>query len=265
VNWTRNRNKVEKLYENGTSKIDNIVLGTFQGGITLNASLGEPFGTIRGTDFIYTNGQRTVGTNGRYLKTSTSNVTIGNSNPDWIGGINNQFRYKNFALSFLVDFRQGGDVFSLDMYYGLATGLYPETAGTNDLGNPSRSPVASGGGFIRPGVTADGKANTIRVSNSNYGAYGYSVNPDKAFVYDASFVKLRETVLTYSIPKSVIGNLHPFKGIDISLIGRNLWIIHKNLPYADPEEIISAGNLQGYQVGAYPSVKTLTFNLKLRF
>ena len=266
LNWTRNRNKVERLYESSNgSKIDNIVLGTFQGGITLNASLGEPYGTIRGTDFIYTNGQKTVGANGRYLKTPTSNVTIGNSNPDWIGGINNQFKYKNFALSFLVDFRQGGDLFSLDMYYGLATGLYPETAGLNDLGKPSRSPLADGGGFIRPGVTEDGKANTKRVSNSNYGAYGYSVNPDKAFVYDASFIKLREAVLTYSFPKSVIGSLHPFKGIDLSLIGRNLWIIHKNLPYADPEEIIGAGNLQGYQVGAYPSVRTLTLNLKLRF
>jgi len=49
------------------------------------------------------------------------------------------------------------------------------------------------------------------------------------------------------------------------LIGRNLWIIHKNLPYADPEEIISAGNVQGYQGGAYPTTRTMSFNLKLRF
>lgn len=260
VNWTRNRNKVEEL----APGIDNIVLGTFQGGISLNASLGEPYGTIRGTNFIYTNGRKTVGSNGRYLKTPTSNVTIGNSNPDWIGGINNSFRYKNLTLSFLVDVRQGGDVFTLDLYYGLATGLYPETAGLNDLGNPSRNTLANGGGFIRPGVTQDGKENTKRVPNS-YAAFGYSVNPDAAFVYDASFVKLREVVLSYSLPKSFVNNLRVFKGIDLSLIGRNLWIIHKNLPYADPEEMIGAGNLQGYQVGAYPSVRTLAFNVKLRF
>lgn len=62
-----------------------------------------------------------------------------------------------------------------------------------------------------------------------------------------------------------MAKLKLFKGIDISLIGRNLWIIHKNLPYSDPEEITSSGNLQGYQGGAYPAVRTLALNLKLRF
>ena len=62
-----------------------------------------------------------------------------------------KFTYKGLALSFLIDVRQGGDVFSTDMYYGLATGLYPETAGNNDLGNPLRNTIADGGGIIRPG------------------------------------------------------------------------------------------------------------------
>lgn len=264
INWTRNRNKVEEL----ATGIDNIVLGTFQGGVSLNATLGEPYGTIRGKDFIYeaTTGQRVISqTTGRYLQSTSSNIVIGNVNPDWVGGINNSFRFKNINFSFLIDARKGGDVFSLDMYYGLATGLYPETAGLNDLGNPSRLPIAQGGGVILPGVDANGKPNTVRAANTNYGLYGYVRQPNKAFVYDASFVKLREAVLTYSLPSGLISKLQPFKGIDLSLIGRNLWIIHKNLPYADPEEIVSAGNLQGYQVGAYPSVRTFTFNIKLRF
>ena len=147
----------------------------------------------------------------------------------------------------------------------MATGLYAETAGVNDLGNPSRLPIAEGGGIILPGVKQDGKPNDIRVSNTNFGIYGYRYNPDAKFIYDASFVKLREVVLTYGLPKETIAHLKPFKGIDFSLIGRNLWIIHKNLPYADPEETISAGNLQGYQGGAYPSVRTFAFNVKLRF
>jgi len=161
--------------------------------------------------------------------------------------------------------RQGGDVFSLDMYYGLATGLYPETAGLNDLGNPSRNTIANGGGVILPGVKADGKPNDIRVSNVNFGTYGYRYNPAAKFIYDASFIKLREVILTYAIPKETLSHVKVIKGIDLSLIGRNLWIIHKNLPYADPEETISAGNLQGYQGGAYPSVRTFAFNVKLRF
>jgi len=116
-----------------------------------------------------------------------------------------------------------------------------------------------------PGVFADGKPNNVRVSNSDYGTFGYVYNPAAAFVYDASYVKLREAVLTYTLPKNLVSRLNPFKGIDLSLIGRNLWIIHKNLPYSDPEEIISSGNLQGYQSGAYPTTRTLAFNLRLRF
>lgn len=263
VNWSRNRNKVVKLFEGS----ENIVLANFQGGVTLNATLGQPFGTIRGKNFVYdpATGLPLVSATGRYLQTVTSNEVIGDPNPDWIGGINNTFKYKNLSLSFLVDVRHGGDVFSLDMYYGLATGLYPETAGNNDLGNPSRDPLAQGGGIVVPGISVvDGKPNAVRALNG-YGAYGYLRNPAAAFVYDASYVKLREVILSYSIPRETVAKLKPFKGIDLSLIGRNLWIIHKNLPYSDPEETISAGNFQGYQSGAYPTVRTFAINAKLRF
>ena len=266
VNYTRNRNRVLELFkaENGKSA-DNLVLAGFQGGVTLNATLNEPYGTIRGSNYVYTNGQKTVGASGRYLTSPTSNEIIGDPNPDWIAGINNSFKYKDFTFSFLIDMKQGGDVFSLDLYYGLATGLYPETAGLNDLGNPSRNSIADGGGIIMPGVTADGKENDKRVSNTNYGSYGYVRNPAAGFVYDASYVKLREALISYSLPASTVEKLGGvFKGIDLSLVGRNLWIIHKNLPYADPEESISSGNLQGYQGGAYPTTRTLTLNLKIR-
>jgi len=265
VNWTRNRNKVIALYDTAS----NIQIAAFQGNVTLNATKGQPYGTIRGNDFIYTNGQRTVKSNGYYAMTSTSNSIIGNPNPDWIGSISNTFRYKGFSLTALIDARKGGDIFSLDMYYGLATGLYPETAGKNDLGNPVRNSIADGGGIIYKGVTSDGKINTKRVDISTlFGAYGYYRNPAKAFVYDAGFVKLREVALNYTLPEKVVSKLgnNVFKGIDVSVVGRNLWIIHKNLPYADPEDIISSGNAAlGYQVGSYPTARTFAFNLKLRF
>ncbi len=261
VNWTRNRNRVEELYEESK----NLQIASFQGGVSVNATLDQPYGTIQGRTWVFdANGQKVVGANGRYLMTTTTNNVIGNVNPDWVGGIYNTFKYKNLSLGFLVDVRKGGDVFSLDLYYGMATGLYPETVGLNDLGNPSRNPVSQGGGVIMPGVTEDGKINTIRVEN-DYGTYGYAYNPQAAFVYDASFVKLREANITYSLPQSVVSKLAPFKGIDIQLIGRNLWIIHKNLPYSDPEENLTAGNAQGYQSGAYPTTRTIGANIKLRF
>jgi TonB-linked SusC/RagA family outer membrane protein len=263
LNWTRNRNEVVELPEG----IDNLQLGAYQGGVSINASLGEPYGTIRGEDFVYLNGKKVVGSNGRYLRSATSNEIIGNINPDWTGGINNKLTYKNIGLSFLIDIKRGGDLFNLDMYYGLATGILPETAGTNDLGNPSRNPLGEGGGFIYPNtVKEDGTPNDIRVTNAEFGYYGYRRVPAAGFVYDASYVKLREIALTYSLPSGLISKLAPLKGIDLSIIGRNLWIIHKNLPYADPEDGLGSGNLAaGYQVGTYPNVRNIGFNARFRF
>jgi hypothetical protein len=145
----------------------------------------------------------------------------------------------------------------------MGTGLYPETVFLNDKGNPSRSSIANGGGIILPGVKADGTPNDIR-RNNNASTLGYA-QPNAGFIYDASYVKLRELALSYALPKTFVSKLKILKGIDVSLIGRNLWIIDKNLPYADPEEAISSGNLQGYQVGAYPSQRTFTFNARFRF
>jgi TonB-linked SusC/RagA family outer membrane protein len=268
LNFTRNRNEVIDIYTDEFGNVvDNILLANFQGGVSINATKGEPYGTIRGANFVYhENGKPIIDpSTGRYMFSATSNEVIGNANPDWIGGVQNTLKYKDFSLSFLIDIKKGGDIFSLDMYYGLSTGMPEETAGLNDLGNPLRSPIAEGGGIIRPGVLPDGKPNDIRVEAINYGAYGYRYQPAAGFIYDAGFVKLREVAITYSIPKSILSKIKGFKGIDFSIIGRNLWIIDKNLPYADPEEGLSSGNLQGYQGGAYPTTRNIGFNLRLKF
>jgi len=166
----------------------------------------------------------------------------------------------------LIDIRSGGDIFSLDQYYGQGTGLYKNTVGLNDLGNPKRNSLADGGGVILPGVLADGTPNTKRVAADRYsGPYGWVRNPAAAFVYDGSYVKLREVTLGYSIPASMLKNVSALNGIDISLVGRNLWIIDKNLPDADPEEQFSSGNISGYQGGAYPTARTFALNIKLKF
>ncbi|NIV13251.1 MAG: SusC/RagA family TonB-linked outer membrane protein, partial [Aliifodinibius sp.] len=102
-------NKVLSLFNNQKNQ----VLQSYQGGVSVNATVGQPFGTIQGNDFVYTNGQRTVGSNGYYLKDNKTTDIIGNATPNWTGGINNSFHYKSFTLSFLIDMRQGGSVFSL--------------------------------------------------------------------------------------------------------------------------------------------------------
>ncbi|WP_025667828.1 SusC/RagA family TonB-linked outer membrane protein [Aquimarina megaterium] len=261
VNWSTYKSEVVSLLDG----IDNLSLsGTLQEDVSINATVGEPYGTIRGSSFKYLNGQRVVDENGYYV-TNEENGVIGNIIPDWNGGINNTFRYKNASLSFLIDMQKGGDIYSLDHTYGYATGIFPETAGLNDLGNPIRDAVADGGGIIAPGVREDGTPNTVRTPvNSFDSPFIYYRSTDEQDVYDASFVKLREVIFSYSLPSKLLDNL-PVNDVVVSLIGRNLWIIDKNIPYSDPEAGLSAGNLQGFQSSAYPTSKEYGFNLKVKF
>jgi len=298
VNFTRNRNKVVSLY----GDVTNVQIAALQGGVTINAALetnkdgkvigGLPFGVIRGTNFTYMNGEKVVGTNGIYKPSASSGEIIGNPNPDWLGGVTNTLKYKSVALSFLVDIRHGGDIFSLDQWYGEGSGLYPITAGLNELGVPKRDDVyqrgtdgkylldaggkkiqaANPGGVLFPGVQADGTPNTVRAENidgNSLSAYGYTSNAPRAmYVYDASYVKLREASISYSLPQSMVNKLRAFKEISVAVIGRNLWIIHKNMKYSDPEDGLSSGTSNGaggYQSGAYPTVRSYGFNVKFRF
>jgi hypothetical protein len=184
----------------------------------------------------------------------------------------NKFSYKNLAFSFLIDWQQGGSVFSLDMYYGLGTGLYEETDYTNDLGNPVRNTLEDGGGLILEGVTNVGTeenpewvTNTTRVSGGDYRVFGWSQNPNGAFIYDASYVKLREVVVSYSIPERIMNKANWINGATFSLVGGNLWILHKNLPHADPEMSQSSGNIQGWQSGVMPATRNVGLTVNLQF
>lgn len=280
ANWSKNNNKVISLYNNQSS----YTIASLQNSIQLVAETGKSYGIIRGSDYQYVNGQRLIDANGYPVKSNNTKSDIGNINPDWLGGIANTFTYKNFSLSFLVDIKQGGDLYSLDMDYGAWAGVYAETAGTNDLGNPLRNPLSNGGGVILQGVTNDGKPNTKRVDASDINKDGnnFPFSSVKAlaassYIYDASYVKLREVAFTYSLPKKIFAGSF-IKGLDLALTGRNLWIIHKNLPYADPEQGQASNTLSssapmvynpnasiGYQSGAYPSVRQFAFNVKVNF
>ncbi|MDP4238015.1 MAG: SusC/RagA family TonB-linked outer membrane protein [Bacteroidota bacterium] len=279
VNWAKNKNTVASLYtDESGNKVTNLQIASLQGGVSINARVGEAYGAITGSDFVYTNGQKTVDpTTGHYLLTPTNDKVIGNVTPDWTGGISNTFTYKNLSLSFLIDIQHGGSVFSLDEWYGSGTGLYAESVGPNDLGNPKRNAIiwanpddhskgysSTSGGTINPGVLPDGSKNTVRVDNSDYTADGWAVSPDAKFVYDASYVKLREVTITYNLPKSVYSKLY-LTNASIGVVGSNLWIISKNLPYADPEASQSSGNIQGWQTGVMPATRNIGFTLNLQF
>jgi hypothetical protein len=146
----------------------------------------------------------------------------------------------------------------------MGTGLYEETVFTNDLGNPVRNSIADGGGLVLEGVLADGTPNDIRVAGNDYRVFGWARNPNAGFVFDATYVKLREIVLSYSLPSSVLGDGF-FRGVTFSFIANNVWIIAKDLPHADPEAGVTAGNIQGWQSGVMPTAKTFGLTVNLQF
>ncbi|HAB32173.1 MAG TPA: SusC/RagA family TonB-linked outer membrane protein, partial [Cryomorphaceae bacterium] len=284
LNWTKNKNMVVSLFEGA----ENLQLASVQGGITIEARPGQAYGTIYGTTFIKDDEGRAIvwdmpASYGgvRYLRGGIDmgeKGVIGNINPDWYAGWNNSFRYKNWTGSFLLDMQMGGNFFSLDTWYGYATGVYDLTAGTNDLGNPVRDLANDGGGYkinnvaYWNGVDVDDEGNPTNLVVGDYYAdmhyygnsLGYARNANEYHVWDASFIKLREVALNYSVPTSYLGSTG-IKGLDIALTGRNLAILWKNNPYSDPEAGLSAGNVQGNQSGAYPAVREVGVNVKLKF
>ena len=282
-NWTKNENEVVELFGDQ----DNLQISTAQGGVSFNATVGQPYGTIWGTNYVYAdNGEKVVvdivGDGVHYARTGAPEV-IGDINPDWRAGISNSFNFGNIGLSFLIDMQKGGDFFSLDSYYGGATGIYDKSAGLNDKGNPVRSPVSEGGGLPVGGVwqatDADGNLlfndDGVAIAGDANETYGYAHDfftfdgywraPNARFVHDASFVKLREVALTLGLPNSMFENT-VLAGGSLSFIGRNLWIISKNAEYTDPEAGLSAGTYQqGNQSGAYPAVKEYGVTLNVQF
>ncbi|MFZ8866191.1 MAG: SusC/RagA family TonB-linked outer membrane protein, partial [Schleiferiaceae bacterium] len=279
LNWTKNTNMVVSLFEGA----ENLQLASVQGGVTIEARPGQAYGVIYGTTHVRDAEGRPVvydmpaqygGV--RYLVGDKD--VIGNINPDWYAGWNNSFRFKNWTASVLLDMQMGGNFFSLDTYYGYATGIYDFSAGDNDLGNPVRDLAIDGGGYkinnvaYWDGSTVDGDGNPSGFVVGDYyadmhyygNALGYARNAREYHVWDASFIKLREVALNYSVPSSYLGSTG-IKGLDVALTGRNLAILWKNNPYSDPEAGLSAGNVQGYQSGAYPAVREVGVNVKLKF
>jgi TonB-linked SusC/RagA family outer membrane protein len=271
LNWANPNTKVTQL----APGIENIQINSLQGGVSINAPLNQDYGTIWGSTYEFdASGNKIIGDNGAYLVSATSDNDLGTYQADWTGGLNNKFTYKNFSFSFLLDMKKGGKIFSLDQYYGYGTGLYENSVGNNDLGNPVRNTLANGGGVILDGVMANpaytptnGQAkyvtNTTRLDKSQSSQVLGTDPPVAEFVYDAGFIKLREVALTYNFPVSLLGK--SIKAASFSLIGNNLWLIDSSLPYSDPEAGLSSGNTQGYQSGPMPSTRNVSFNVKLNF
>jgi len=286
ANWYKNNNEVVRLYKAASGEEVTNILVMSAWDASVNATVGQPYGVIRGTDFVYhANGEPMVGANGYYMRSDASDEMIGNIQPDWNAGLSSRMTYKGFSLNVLFDGQKGGDIYSVNTKYGQATGVYAETAGNNVLGNPTRDNIvsltdgeysqhfsggiplsdaaANSGGTILPGVKEDGTPNDLLVSAGRWGrAYYYSNSPTARYVFDASYIKFRELSVGYSLNKNLVDKT-PFSNVTFSVVGRNLAILFKNTEHFDPEMSLGAGNAQGIETGAYPTTRSIGFNLKL--
>lgn len=267
ANFTRNRSKVLEL----TDDLDTYSM-VGRNGATIQARIGERMGNMYGRGFARVDdpnspyfGQIIHNTSGTPL-TSTDLVLQGNYNPDWMLGIQNNFNYKRLTFGFLFDIRYGGIVVSRTKTIGSTAGQLEETL----LGRENGYDLSvEGNGIVSPGViqTADGTfvPNDLKISSRDWHNRYYERSNVEAAKYDASFAKLREVTLGYTLPGTVMGK-SPFQEVRVSLVARNLALWTEN-PHFDPETMSMSGGtlIPGVEDMAFPSSRSIGFNLNLKF
>jgi TonB-linked SusC/RagA family outer membrane protein len=258
LNLARNRNTVLELAEGQ----DNFELGGRDGTNSVNATVGQPYGTIITPNVIYheETGKPIVGSNGFYLR--NPGEVVGSILPDVTGGFSNTFTYRGISLSALIDFQSGGSFWSETVQNGIANGQFIESVGDNDRGVPKRSPVSEGGGIRADAVFENGEPNTVYLEAQNYLKQLYSL--DGLSVYDASYIKLREISLGYNVPSGMLRNLF-INGLRVSVFSRNVALLHSNVPHIDPSEIAyGSSNVQGLEGASLPAPRMIGFNINIK-
>lgn len=256
VNYSANRSKLLSLNIPNNPEIDRYILATERrrNSVSTTAIVGQPLFVLTGTDYTYLDGQKVIDSTGLYVP-STADQIIGNTQPDFIGGVTNSFTYKGITLSGLIDFQKGGDFFSYTNMYGVYSGTLAATVENN---------VRETGVGVS-GVTADGKPYSTTITAPVHFKNNFGTRINKANVYDASYIYLRELRLGFALPEKWTDAIRSNKAT-ISLYGRNLWLIHSNAPNVDPSNIINSdSNVIGLEGGALPSVRSFGVNLNISF
>lgn len=229
--------------------------------------VGQPFGTITGRVQQTTpDGTPIFNADGTPLA-STTYVPIGNGVPNFTGGINNTFTYKNFNLDFLIDFKSGGDIFS-----GTNNRLTQQGFHMQSLIGRAEESALHITGVTNTGTTAnpvfvpvDRDLTPHQAQNYWNRVGGESTAISSMFLYDASFVKLRQLTLGYNFPKSMLSKT-PIQNLNLSFVGRNLWVISKDIDNVDPESAYSTNaGAQGLEYFAMPQTRSYGFNLRVTF
>lgn len=251
----------------GTVKAASIPNGGYFLGLT-----GQPYlREVDGKGVEIPNGRYQVDPTTGLYKLNTTNPVVANREPDFIGGFNNNFRYKNLSFSFLLDIRKGGDVFNGTEYALVSNGLSNLTllndrqsvtvTGVNSATGADFTQTYEAGKTYTIGTTqVDGKA-MIQRYWANYAANSYN------FLTSVNWVKLRSVSLTYDFT-SMLKNQKIIKGLTVSAIGTNLatWTNYKGM---DPEVSAAGGTGGSGSTGidylGVPAVASFTFGINLSF
>ena len=205
-----------------------------------------------------------------------ANKRLGNVTPDWLGGLRNEFIYKNFSLSFLLDMRKGGDIFSISNMFGAYSGLLEFTA----LEDHRENGIILGQNFMTDekfvkvtNLNADDIqksqfADNDLVTDAQTFFESYYSNRELS-VYDGSYLKLREISLSYQLPSNLFNTSSFVKGGTVSLVGTNLgmlWLHNSNVSRIDPENTYTSGNDGvGLETTSYPPSRSIGIKLNLKF
>ncbi len=293
------------------SYVDELTEGINQYGIMGNrvsivAKVGERMGTMWGTGFKmydpdskqvvkYVDGYPTIDQGGQRVRVDEGKLRvifekglpvydndlriIGNYNPDYIFGIQNNFKYAGFDLGVLFDFKVGGKIYSETRLIAATAGNVIETLWGRDPDHKGPYPGMKEGGITwqKDGVTrtdgvigdgvmlVDGQyvENNYIVDASAYHNRRYSRGNETEGLYDASYIKLREVKLTYNFPKTWLEGLF-LKSLKLSFVGRNLVLWTEN-PHFDPETITFTGGriLPGVEAHPIPSTRSFTFDVNI--
>lgn len=262
-NWSKDKSRIDELYSDPVTgqKLEAYQIGS-SWSCKSYAMVGKSWGTLVGTGYVYNEDGSILVENG--MPKYETGKEIGNVTPDWLAGWSNEFTYKDWSFGFLLDFRKGGDVYSVSQAFGAQTGIYDFTA----AGDIRENGVIAGKNVLTDQVfkTADGQINDVAVNAKDFFANFYTIC--QMSVFDGSFLKLREAHLSYTFPKSLLKNTF-IKSAKISLVGTNLallWVHKSNLTHLDPESTTGSLNENvGFESNAYPPSRSFGLKVGLTF
>ncbi len=214
--------------------------------------VGEEIGQLAGFGYKRDDqGRKVFGDDGRALRTDDIQL-FGSALPNWIGGITNGFRYKDFNLSFLIDFKLGNKMISGTNFNAVRHGLHKMTLPGRDTG------------VIGDGVNEQGQPNTVATESQRYWEVVRSSQLIEPIVYNGGFWKLRQVTVGYDFKKFIPDN-SPIKGVTLSLVANNLLMIKKWVDNIDPDSFgFSSDNVSGLESTGVPTTRSFGFNLNCK-